>query len=387
MAVVQADPDRFCPGLYAYFEKTHGAPGTLAVGDEFFVHIRSPWDGPVRVSEVSPRHFRLVTLAGHLECGTIRFSARARPEGGLIFEIQSCARSRDAIVDLGYDVLGALRLAQGKMWAQFAQHVSAYAGGDPACDVEVRTFQADYDDPLTPRDAREVEPYSGLLASIAARALNFESVDPAHLPDGWNRDDDEAELVPEPPGPPRADGSWARACAFVRAYRFPDPRRLQGLYDPDADLEGRPMLLRARFLGVGFRFGVRVHGAFDEVRAGHADGPVHAWGYSYRTTEGHFERGQITFEVLKYARTGRVVFRMHSYSQRGHIANPLFRLGFYLFGRALQRQFVARALARTQRFVEESLVRDACLKQDAQALRLLTGDWTDEAQEAAPQVS
>ena len=94
MQKVQADMDAFSLIEIARFEKTHGEEGVLTPGDEFHIHIRAPWDGPVRVAEVEPLHFRLVTLAGHMEAGTIRFRVLERPGGILRFEIASCARIR-----------------------------------------------------------------------------------------------------------------------------------------------------------------------------------------------------------------------------------------------------------------------------------------------------
>ena len=373
MQQVQADPDAFSPHEIARFEKTHGAEGRMEVGDEYFIHIRSPWDGPVRVAQRDDTSFRFVTLDGHLEAGTIVFSARPRPQGGLRFEIVSCARSADAAFHTLYDVLRIARGAQTRMWKAFCRCAAEAAGGEVLGDVEVRTFRASYDDPLTPGDTQAETPYQQVLADLAARALNFEVPAADAPPAGWNHDDAQTELIPEPPGPPLESGPWAHARAYVQAYRFPDPRRLVGHYDPTAALEGRTMFLRARFAGFTFPFGVRISRMLDETRPT-PDGPMRVWGYSYRTLEGHFERGEITFEVCKYVDTGRVVFRIHSYSQRARIANPFFRFGFGLFGRTLQRQFTQTALERTRRYVEERLVREACLGKSSEAAHLLLRD-------------
>ena len=48
----------------------------MEVGDEYVVRMPGPWDGPVRVVEVTPTSFRLATLDGHLEAGQIEFRAR-----------------------------------------------------------------------------------------------------------------------------------------------------------------------------------------------------------------------------------------------------------------------------------------------------------------------
>ena len=297
MRQVQADPDAFTPGEIARFEKTCGDPDGMSEGDEYYIHIRAPWDGPVRVAEVREDGFRLVTLQGH--------------------------------------------------------------------------------NPLTPGDAEQPSPYESVLADLAARALNFEPREAEPADEGWNHADEQVELIPEPPETPLEGGSWAHARKFVEAYRFPDPRLIQGHYDPQAPMEGRSMLLQGRFLGFDFPFGVRISRTFDEIRETD-EGPLRAWGYSYRTLEHHFERGEITFTVGKYLESGRVVFRIHSYSRRAHIPNVLFRAGFRIFGRRLQRRFAESALARTRDYVEERLVREACLDADRQDTWLLLRDFVVE---------
>src|SRR3954451_23593690 len=73
-AQVTADIDRVAPTEFASFQKVRGDDSQMAVGDEYVVRMPGPWDGPVRVVEVAPTSFRLVTLEGHLEAGQIRFS-------------------------------------------------------------------------------------------------------------------------------------------------------------------------------------------------------------------------------------------------------------------------------------------------------------------------
>ncbi len=169
---------------------------------------------------------------------------------------------------------------------------------------------------------------------------------------GWRIDDYETDLPTEAPGPPVPGGPWERARTVVQDYLFPPPDLVTGIFAPDGPLDGRRMLIQARFLGFTFWFGVEIGGIVDEERAlPDGNGHERVWGYHYRTLEGHFEKGEITFTVHKYLTTGRVVFRVHAYSQPDRIRNPFYRLGFKLFGRTLQRRFAEQSLARMRTLV------------------------------------
>ncbi len=201
------------------------------------------------------------------------------------------------------------------------------------------------------------EQYKAQIDALDASQINFD-LERRHdytAANGWNVDAHDADLPPEPPGPPLANGSWHIAQQIIREYRFPDPQLITGIFYPDQPLEQRVMLLRARFLGFTFYFGVRIGGVVDTVRDG-PDGPLHVWGYNYHTLQGHFERGQIEFTVIKAERTGAVTFHIESFSQTATIRNPLYRLGFKIFGRPLQRRFARESLRRMQRMVQEQLL-------------------------------
>jgi uncharacterized protein (UPF0548 family) len=141
-------------------------------------------------------------------------------------------------------------------------------------------------------------------------------------------------------------------------YQFADPRIVRAVYAPDSELEGRDMLLEARFLGLRFRFGVRVEGVVDETSE--ADGrPVRVWGWSYRTLQGHLEMGQMDYEVWKWLDSGEVEFRIHVVSRPARIPNPIVRLGFRIFGRRQQVRFARRACERMVRLLDGRSVEPA----------------------------
>jgi hypothetical protein len=131
------NPDRAAPSEFATFQKLRGEGGTLRVNDEFVVRMPGPWDGPVRVASTSPRSFRLVTLAGHLEAGQIEFRAS---NGELLeFHIESWARSGDRLSELLYDRLRISKEVQFHMWTSFLERVVKLSGGKRAGGLRIHT--------------------------------------------------------------------------------------------------------------------------------------------------------------------------------------------------------------------------------------------------------
>ena len=128
MERVQSDPNAGAPTEFARFHKLDQKEPGMHEGDEYLVHMPGPWDGPVRVVEVTPRSFRFVTLRSHLEAGQIEF--RARDEDGLlIFEIESWARSGDRLAALLYDTFRMAKEVQLHMWTSFLEKVIDLTGG------------------------------------------------------------------------------------------------------------------------------------------------------------------------------------------------------------------------------------------------------------------
>ena len=144
MAEVKADLPRFSPEALADFKKKDG-DDDLKVGDEFSITILGPWNGCVRVTEVSATSFEFITLEGHPEAGRIRFGAHYRDEmpDVLRFEIRSSARSRDGLVAFAYDTIGGGKLLQEATWTEFCRRVAAASGGQAQGAVVVETFRHD----------------------------------------------------------------------------------------------------------------------------------------------------------------------------------------------------------------------------------------------------
>jgi len=348
MARMQADLNVVAPTELARFVRPDGEENRpLAVGDELVVRMPGPWDGPVRVVDVTPTSFRFATLDGHLEAGQIEFRARTR-EGDLVFTIESWARSGDRLSKVLYGHLRMAKEVQLHMWTSVLERVARVSKGRlvGGVDVDTRVVEDPSCDEGAGRPLGDPRSHDALDALHDA-ALNFDADDGAdHTPEtGWVADSYRQALPSEPPGPPVPGYSWETAVRLSRRYELADPDIVRAVYYPDRPLEDRDMLLVARFHGLRFRLGVRVTGVRDETITVDGD-EVRVWGWGYRTLKGHLEMGQIRYEVWKWLDTGAVEFRVTAYSRRAPVANPVVVLGLRLFGRREQVRFARIACAR-----------------------------------------
>ena len=95
----------------------------------------------MRVVAVTPTSFRLATLAGHLEAGQIEF--RAQADEGLVFEIESWARSADRLVNVFFEFLPFAKESQLHMWTSLLEQVVDLSGGRRSGRMEIETRRAD----------------------------------------------------------------------------------------------------------------------------------------------------------------------------------------------------------------------------------------------------
>ncbi|HEY4451738.1 MAG TPA: DUF1990 family protein [Solirubrobacteraceae bacterium] len=354
IAEIAADLDRIAPSEFATFQRISGE-GPLSVEDEYLVRMPGPWDGPVRVVAAGPTSFRLATLTGHLEAGQIEFRARS-DHRSLRFEIESWARSGDRWADLLYSHLGLAKEIQLHMWTSVLERVAGLAQGRTEGGVTITTRRLDPPgiagaSRKTP-DARSQR----RLAALSARAVNFDtSAIAAYTPaQGWHRDDMVEPLPHEGAGPPEAAGSWQIARHLMVNYQLADPRAVLAVYEQQAPLAGRDMLLRVRFAGLRFDVGVRVGEVFEETRK-FGDREAHVFGWYYETLEGHFEEGRMYYELWKWLDTGSVEFRLHAVSRPARAGPLLLRSGFRLFGRPHQLEFYRQICRRARRLTEAQL--------------------------------
>jgi Domain of unknown function (DUF1990) len=139
LARVTADLNGPAPTTFARFQKVLGNKGKLEVGDEYVVRMPGPWDGPVRVIDAGAVSFRLATLEGHLEAGQIEFRACPDGDSRLLFEIESWARSGDALSNVLYHHLRMAKEVQAHMWISFLEGVVSLSGGRMTGGVEITT--------------------------------------------------------------------------------------------------------------------------------------------------------------------------------------------------------------------------------------------------------
>lgn len=374
IAALTADMDRVAPTEFATFQKLEGE-GPMRPGEEYVVRMPGPWDGPVVVVEVEEASFRLATLRGHLEAGQIEYRAR-RDHRGLVFEIESWARSGDRLSDLLYTHLQISREVQLHMWASVLRNVVDLTGGQMDGGIVITTRRVDphqipgpeaAEDGLSRRDRRALAAIANHPENLAPASELHQIFSPAERKsdavrvDGrsggasrWRTDEMTEPLPHEGPGPPEAGGSWDVAKRMMDDYQLAEPRIVSGVFAPNAPLAGRDMLLKISYGPLRFKVGVRV-GKVHEDTAELDGRPLLRYGWSYRTLQGHFEEGEMLYELRKWLDSGDVEFRLHAVSRPARSGPLLLRLGFRLFGRSQQLRFYRQVCRRVKRLTEAQL--------------------------------
>ena len=359
IAVISQDLSDYCHEAMAIFEKVNEESASMEIGDEYLIRISGPWNGPVRVIDKDATSFALATRDGHLEAGFIEFKVEDGDEHQRRFTIQSWATSGGPLVWVTYSIFRVTKLAQTAMWTEFCSRVVKRFGDDSKSDSKTDLQISDTSFSL-PKQTSEAtgnkldERSANQLAELQERGFNYEVESYSPDDSSWRHDSYVTTVGKESPGPPEDGGLFMTAKKIVSEYRFPDPRRVSGQFDPEADLDGRNMILNAKFMGIRVQFAVRVVDVIDrEIRRD--DDNCREWGYAYRTLDGHWEVGQMTFLLRKNCDSGEVLFLINAYSQTGHIPNPLYRVGFWLMGRKVQTNFAKRCLARLVKLTHDEM--------------------------------
>jgi uncharacterized protein (UPF0548 family) len=355
MARMTRNLDGVAPSEFATFQKVDGEEGDLADGHRYVVRMPGPWDGPVRVIAADATSFRLATLPGHLEAGQIEFRARSDYRS-LWFEIESWARSGDRLSDLLYARLRISKEIQLHMWSSVLRRVVGLTGGTMEGGIVITTRVVEADSLPGARRGRRSRRSRARVAALAERRVNFDNTKTGAYASepGWRLDDMVEALPHENPGPPGEEGSWKVAREVMDSYQLADPRVVTATYDSDLPLSGRDMLLRIRFAGLRLRVGVRLGEAYEETRKVD-DREVQVFGWSYSTLEGHFEEGQMNYELWKWQDSGDVEFHLKAISRAARTGPLLLRTGFRLFGRRNQLRFYRQVCRRIRRLTEAQL--------------------------------
>jgi uncharacterized protein (UPF0548 family) len=356
MARMAANLDGVAPSEFATFQKVAGEEGRLDSGDVYVVRMPGPWDGPVGVVGADSTSFRFATLPGHLEAGQIEFRVSADYRS-LWFEIESWARSGSRFSDLLYSRLRISKEVQLHMWSSVLRRIVDLAEGRMEGGIVITTRTVDPGGlPGARRRGRATRRADSRLAGLARLRVNFDA-GAAEAPaagDGWHLDDMVEPLPHEGPGPAVDGGSWTVARRIMDSYQLADPRVVTALYDAEAPLSGRNMLLRIRFLGLRLRVGVRVGDVYEETRELNRR-QVQVFGWSYRTLEGHFEEGEMHYELWKWLDSGDVEFHLRAVSRPARTGPFLTRTGFRLFGRTQQLRFYRQVCRRIGRLTEAQM--------------------------------
>lgn len=143
IAQIRQDPNLVAPTEFARFVRSSGQAGAMQVDDEYLVRMPGPWDGPVRVVDVTSTSFRFITLRGHLEAGQIEF--RAHEQAGLHFEIESWARSGDRLSNLLFDQLRMAKEVQLHMWTSVLERVVRLTKGRRSGLISIETRRVHWD--------------------------------------------------------------------------------------------------------------------------------------------------------------------------------------------------------------------------------------------------
>ena len=138
------------------------------------------------------------------------------------------------------------------------------------------------------------------------------------------------------------------------SYQLADPRIVTATYDTDAPLAGRDMLLRIHFLGLGFDVAVRIGDVYEQDLE--VDGrTARIFGWDYRTLDGHFEQGQMHYEIWKWLDSGDVEFHLRAVSRPAQSGPFFLRKGFRWVGRPNQLRFYRQICRRMRRLTEAQL--------------------------------
>jgi hypothetical protein len=264
-----------------------------------------------------------------------------------------------------YTRLRISKEVQLHMWSSVLRRVVGLAEGKMEGGIVITTRRVDPELlPLPGTDEPPPRKVPSKVSALAEREVNFDAsrVDEFAGDPDWRNDDLVERLPEEGSGPPEDGGSWEVGREIMDSYQLADPRIVTALYDVEAPLAGRDMLLRIHFLGLGFDVAVRIGDVYEEDLE--IDGrPARVFGWDYRTLEGHFEEGQMHYEIWKWLDSGDVEFHLRAVSRPARSGPFFLRTGFRLVGRPNQLRFYRQICRRMRRLTEAQLETNRAVRQ------------------------
>ena len=129
------DPNRAAPGGLAKFRKVRGEEGVMQVGDEYVVRMPGPWDGPVRVVEVTPGP----SASRPSRATSRRAKSNGAPASIAISSSASSPGRAPAIASLLHHKLLVAKEVQLHMWTCVVEEAAGIAGGRLVNGVNIET--------------------------------------------------------------------------------------------------------------------------------------------------------------------------------------------------------------------------------------------------------
>lgn len=199
------------------------------------------------------------------------------------------------------------------------------------------------------------------LDEVSTRPLNFEAAEEEMtLDNGWNQVESQAVIARDRPGKPSGEDAFEKLKHALLYYGFSDPRVVYGHFNAATPLQGRPVLLELKSMGLHYLCPVRIGAIRSEQEEART-----VYGFRIDTLRGHIEAGREWFLLIKDHRTGELRFHIKASWREGQFPNWWSRVGFALMGRRYQRAWHHLAHARLR-----ELLRTGHLEQhpDAEAL-------------------
>lgn len=180
------------------------------------------------------------------------------------------------------------------------------------------------------------------LERASTLPLNFEAAEEEMTSDnGWSHVESQAVIARDRPEPPSRDDAFDKLKHAITYLGYSDPRIVYGHFDAAVPLEGRPLLLELKTVGLRYLCPVRIGAVRSETNEERT-----VFGFRFDTLQGHIEAGREWFLLSKDHRSGELRFHIKAAWREGQFPNWWSHVGFELVGRRYQRAWHHLAHAR-----------------------------------------